>query len=175
MRLALDELTTDRCLLRPIVAGDADRLHALWSSPGVRRFLWDDQAIPPERTLDAVEQSARMFRDQGFGLWGAWSRESQELCGFGGLWPFRDPPELELLYGVAERLWGRGYAMEIARAVVAYCFQHLGVAEVRASTDAANAASIRVLDNLGFHFVRRSTVGGLDTAFYELPRQASVK
>jgi hypothetical protein len=32
-------LLTKRCELRPIAAADADQLHHLWSSAGVRRFL----------------------------------------------------------------------------------------------------------------------------------------
>ena len=44
---------------------------------------------------------------------------------------------------------------------------------VRASTDEANAASMRVLEKLGFACMRRITVGGLDTAFYERPQSAA--
>jgi RimJ/RimL family protein N-acetyltransferase len=43
----------------------------------------------------------------------------------------------------------------------------LGMPVVKASTDGANTASIRVLEKLGFTFVRRATVAGLDTLFYE--------
>ena len=39
---------------------------------------------------------------------------------------------------------------------------------LRASTDAANRASVRVLEKTGFRFVRRAEVGGLDTVFYGL-------
>jgi RimJ/RimL family protein N-acetyltransferase len=60
----------------------------------------------------------------------------------------------------------------MAEAVIAYCFDSLAMSVVRASTDAANMASIRVLEKLGFDFVHRSTVGGLDTVFYELARRA---
>jgi RimJ/RimL family protein N-acetyltransferase len=38
---------------------------------------------------------------------------------------------------------------------------------LRASTDAGNTASVRVLDRLGFTPVRRAVAGGLDTLFYE--------
>jgi len=156
-----------RCVLRPIAADDGDWLHELWSSPGVRRFLWDDEVIPIARTRVAIEQSQRMFRSQSVGLWSVWTNDSPHLGGFCGLSPFRAPPELELLYGVAERLWGRGYATEVGQAVIRYCFDSLDMPVVRASTDVANAASVRVLEKLGFRFVRRSTVGGLDTVFYE--------
>jgi RimJ/RimL family protein N-acetyltransferase len=162
------ELTTKRCVLRPIADADAETLHALWSSPGVRRFLWDDERIPTARTRAAIEQSRELFAERRFGLWGAWRRDRPALAGFGALWPFRAPPEFELLYGVAENEWGQGYAGEIADAVIGYCFTSLGMPAVRASTDAGNAASIRVLEKLGFGFVRREVVGGLDTVFYEL-------
>ena len=161
------ELRTKRCVLRPIAAGDREQLHELWVSAGVRRFLWDNEMIPIARTQAAIEQSQRMFEEQAFGLWGAWC--STSLIGFAGLWPFRDPPDLELFYGVTERLWGHGYAAEIALGVMTYCFDSLHMPVVRASTDAANTASVRVLEKLGFRYVCRRTVGGLPTVFYEKP------
>jgi RimJ/RimL family protein N-acetyltransferase len=162
------ELTTARCMLRPVTAADVEPLHAMWTSAGVRRFLWDDEIISVDRARAVIDQSERSFAERGFGLWGAWAAGSPRLIGFGAYWPFRDPPELELLYGVAEAEWGKGYAPEIARAVLRYCFDALDLPDVRASTDAGNAASVRVLEKLGFTFVERKTVGGLDTVFYEL-------
>jgi RimJ/RimL family protein N-acetyltransferase len=53
-----------------------------------------------------------------------------------------------------------------------YCFDWLDMPVVRASTDAANAASMRVLEKLGFSYVRRIRVGGLDTVFYERLRKS---
>jgi len=164
------ELTTERCVLQPITMEDTRPLHELWSSAGVRRFLWDDEVIPIARTQAAIEQSKRLFGERSVGLWGARRHDAPNLIGFGGLWLFREPPELELLYGVAAPVWGQGYATEIAQAVTAYCFNSLTIPVVRASTDAANVASIRVLEKLGFGFVRRDVVGGLDTVFYELTR-----
>src|SRR5688500_15104773 len=67
--------------------------------------------------------------------------------------------ELELLYGVAEPLWGRGLATELANAMVTYAWATLGFSTIRASTDVANVASTRVLEKAGFtrtrHVVRR--------------------
>jgi ribosomal-protein-alanine N-acetyltransferase len=166
------ELRTARCTLRPVASGDLARLHEMWTSPGVRRFLWDDEIIPESQARLALEQSERLFRERAHGLWGVWLPDSRELIGFAGLWPFRDPPDLELVYGLGESHWGRGYATEAADAVLAYCFDVLDMPAVRASTDVGNTASIRVLDRLGFRFERRATVGGLDTVFYELTRPA---
>jgi RimJ/RimL family protein N-acetyltransferase len=115
------ELTTPRLVLRPIAGDDARMLHELWTNAGVRRFLWDDEIIPMARTEAVVEQSERLFADRRCGLWAAWTiDERQELAGFGGLWPFRDPPELELLYGVAKPLWGRVSIEDVERALARY-------------------------------------------------------
>lgn len=160
-------LTTSRCELRPAAPADAAALHALWITPGVRRFLWDDEIIPSERATEAVATSGELFDRHRFGLWTVRLKGSPAIQGFAGIWPFRDPPEFELLFGVAEPLWGQGYAVEAANAVLAYCAAVLEMPRLRASTDAGNVASIRVLDKLGFAEVRRATVGGLDTIFFE--------
>lgn len=160
-------LRTQRCELRPVAAADVAELHALWITAGVRRFLWDDEIIPLERAAEVVAASGRLFARHGFGLWALRLKDLPAIQGFAGIWPFRDPPEFELLFGVAEPLWGRGYAVEAAGVVLTYCAAELDMRVVRASTDAGNRASIRVLDKLGFDLVRHATVDGLDTIFFE--------
>lgn len=175
-RPIVDILLTPRMTLSPLRAPDTEALHVLWTAPGVRRYLWDDEVIPPEQTADVVRRSYDLFAERGLGLWGAQLRDSAsgqkegKLAGFAGYWFFRDPPELELLYGVAEPLWGKGLATELARAMIDYAWVSLGFNEVHASTDSANAASARVLEKLGFTMTRQALVGGLDTMFFRLPR-----
>jgi [ribosomal protein S5]-alanine N-acetyltransferase len=132
----------------------------------VRRFLWDDEIIDPARTQAIVAESQRLFATDGHGLYGARMASSGELVGFGGFWSFREPPELELLFGLAEPYWNRGLATELAAAVLRDGLTRLRFANVRASADAANAASVRVLEKLGFACDRRATVDNLDTLFF---------
>ena len=161
------DLSTSRCDLHPVTEADADALHALWISPGVRRFLWDDEIISDERTDDAIHTSETLFERNDFGLWVARDRFDRSLAGFVGIWPFREAQEFELLFGIDERLWGHGYATEIGQAVIEYCFKTLRMPVIRASTDAENGASVRVLEKLGFTQTRRATVNRLDTIFFE--------
>jgi RimJ/RimL family protein N-acetyltransferase len=66
-------------------------------------------------------------------------------------------------YGIARRHWGRGYATQAARAMVALLFSRPEVHKVWARADPRNERSLKVLLNAGLvvegtlesHFVRR--------------------
>jgi ribosomal-protein-alanine N-acetyltransferase len=171
-------------LLTPVGSEDRARLHAIFTLPGVRHFLFDDEVLPPARTAEIVDTSVKLRAERGLGLWIAEpsapsdpsdpSAPSPHSVGFGGFWFFREPPELELLYGVVDDEVGRGYGREIASALIHYGFETLHMSAIRASCDAAHRASRRVLDALGFSLERVEAVGGLATAFYEMrPKGAS--
>ena len=163
------ELLTARLRLRPLQAEDADELHALWTAPALRHFLWDDHVLSLEQTRDQVMQSQYLFEQRGFGFWAAFDAE-QVLVGFCGYGFFRNDHELELLYGVHAAHWLRGYGREIAEAMVGYGFDLLHLSEIRASVDTPNRASQRVLERLGF-LLDAARSAGADKRHYRLPRE----
>jgi RimJ/RimL family protein N-acetyltransferase len=166
--LTLPALAAGGLSMQPLAEADAPDLHELWTTAGVRRWLWDGRLVSLDETREIVETSRRMFADRRFGLWGV--REAgPRLVGFAGFWYFRQPIELELLYGISEEAWGRGHATAAGRAVLRYGFGSLQMPVIRASTDGGNVASARVLGKLGFDLTRRATIGGLETCFYERP------
>jgi ribosomal-protein-alanine N-acetyltransferase len=58
-------------------------------------------------------------------------------------------PEAELGYELEPRHWGKGYASEAARAMVAYGFEALELDRVFAYTLGENEASWRLMKRLG--------------------------
>jgi [ribosomal protein S5]-alanine N-acetyltransferase len=75
----------------------------------------------------------------------------------------------------AKELWGRGYGTESCAAMLRYCFEALALNRVTAETYATNAASIRMLEKLGFvrEGVLRESVwrsGPVDEHVYALLR-----
>ena len=165
------ELTSAGFLLRPIGSADVTALHGLWTQEPVRRFLWDGKVVALQETHDIATRNERLFQESGFGLWGVRERDSADLIGFVGYWHFRTPPSLELLFGVASDHWNRGVATQVSNEVIRYGFEELAFRTIDASTDAANAASVRVLEKLRMSFHRRATLAGLDTVFYILRRE----
>lgn len=76
-------------------------------------------------------------------------RESGGIVGGGGLginWKHR---HAELGYWIARDSWGRGYATEIARAIVTWGFNILGLHRIHAHHFTRNPASGRVLEKIG--------------------------
>ena len=160
------DLRTSRLELRPLAPTDTEPLHTLWTSPGVRRYLWDDEVIPFGRTSHVVAESTRLFETAGYGLWAARLHSAPDLVGFGGYWFFHEPPRLELLFGVAEPHWGQGLATELASALITFGLTRCGFREILASTDAPNVRSVRLLTKLGFHLERQAKSRALDTLFF---------
>jgi [ribosomal protein S5]-alanine N-acetyltransferase len=151
------ELHTPRLYLRPIAPTDLAALHAMLTHPQVRRFLCDDRILPLEQVAEWIEESAKLFQTERFGLWGMFPRfDRVQFLGFCGFWYFHTPPELELAYALNFDYWGQGLATEAARAMLHYGFEQLKLDRIAASTDEPNTASRRVLEKLGMSLVRRS-------------------
>jgi ribosomal-protein-alanine N-acetyltransferase len=151
---------------------DVDAMHALWTDPGVRKYLWDDAVIDRERAADVVARSCADFAERRYGLWAIHLQGLAEPIGFCGLRPSESGAP-ELLFGIRPRLWGQRLAGEAATAVLDYAFSSLGHAKVEAATDVPNHPSIRVLERLGMTCTRRGLLNGRDTLFYELTKDAS--
>ncbi len=159
-------LTTEDLELRPCEAGDLEALFRLWTDPAVRRFLFDDREVSREEALHFIDRSDSSFREEGYGLWLFFERGARSLAGFSGL--LRSPEGESLIFGTRPDLWGRGYAFEASSAVVAYAFETLGLARVRADVDEPNTVSIRVLEKLGMRRTGRRIVNEHPLLDYEI-------
>jgi ribosomal-protein-alanine N-acetyltransferase len=169
-------LETARLFLRPLEGSDLDALHALWTDRQVRKYLWDDGIISRERAAQEIRRSESDFDSHGYGQWGVFPLEAigepKTMIGFCGLRRFGDPPEVEVLYGLAPKYWGRGLATEAARAVLGFGFEQAGVQQVLAGADAPNIASFGVMQRLGMTYSRNEQVHGLTAVYFSLSRQA---
>jgi ribosomal-protein-alanine N-acetyltransferase len=164
------EIKTKRLALRPFTMEDVDEIHRLWTEPGVRKYLWDDEIISKEKAREVIAENLTLLDEKGFGLWAVTFHEQSAIIGFCGYWHFHEPPELEILYGISPEHWGKNLATEIAQAMLQFGFRYLGFDEILASADAPNAASFRVMEKIGMKFLKRENKNGLDTIFYSLSK-----
>jgi RimJ/RimL family protein N-acetyltransferase len=141
-------LTTERLVLRPVTADDHAALLAHWTMPDVRRFLFDGAALSSAEVTETIKESIGDFAAGGFGIWLIEEAGRPGLVGSAGLRPLEELG-LEIFYSLAPDSWGRGYATEAARAVLAHALGTLGLPQVLAEVDEGNAASVAVVKRLG--------------------------
>lgn len=149
-------LETRRLLLVPLTASDATAFHAVNIDPGVRRYLFDDRVVTREDSGAILRRSLDLLARDGSGLFAAILRGDTTLIGWAGYLHSHEPPVLEIANALLPGYWGRGLAGEASCAVMTWGIRHLGLDAFRASADAANVASIRVLEKLGFGETHRT-------------------
>jgi ribosomal-protein-alanine N-acetyltransferase len=165
-------LATARLLLTPVEDDDLAPLHAHWNDPQVGRFLWDANPVPTSTVADLIARSQQTFRTNGWGLWAVRPAPpaAPTLVGVCGLSPFGQGPGVELLYSLAPTHWSQGLATEAATAVLTHAFGTLALDEIVATTDDANAPSLRLLTRLGAIPSPRVQVGPNSYPCFTIPR-----
>lgn len=171
MRVNLPILCTNRLLLRPWTGEAVDSLHALWTAPEVRRYLWDDIVITREVVQTIVESHLESAARHGFGYWAVHVADESPLAGFCGFRFIDDGPEIELLYGLKGQQWGRGFATEASLAAIEYLWRSTEFEQVFARTDPPNEASVRVMVRLGMTHL--STTASTITYVLRKPQDAT--
>jgi RimJ/RimL family protein N-acetyltransferase len=148
-------IATPRLVLRPFEAGDLVHLQRIVSAPSVR-------AVSPEepRAIGAAERAEQGRRRRAPGAYefaivvrrtGRVAGACELILGPGG--------SGEIGYLLGPRHWGRGYATEVAEALVVFGLDGLSLRRIHATVTLDNPRSRRVLQKAGFAwdaFVRRS-------------------
>jgi RimJ/RimL family protein N-acetyltransferase len=148
-------LTTERLILSPPVAEDLAWVLAEMNTHSVMRHL------AGVRSQDAVAQSLAddiaAFHGGGHQRWTVRLSDGVTRVGRVGLFHLRSPAAPAMLQGqreigwtFAESAWGKGFATEAARAVMAYAFETLRLPVLWSQTSESNAASTRMMHRLGF-------------------------
>ncbi|MBD2020963.1 GNAT family N-acetyltransferase [Leptolyngbya sp. FACHB-36] len=168
--MTLVELYTDRLRLRPYTLEDLDALHALWTDPHVRRYLFDDNVVSKAWAAAAIDRALACFQQQGLGQWCVFLQETTDLIGFAGFSDVEESEQLQMLYGLHPDYWGRGFATEAVKAIVRYAFEAQRLQQIVANTDVANLASANVVQRAGFRLDKRVVENGLDLLYFSIDR-----
>jgi ribosomal-protein-alanine N-acetyltransferase len=93
---------------------------------------------------------------EAFDLWPVIEKATGRVVGHCGLLEkeVAGRDEIELVYVLDRRVWGQGYATEIASAIRDHAFERLGVTRLISLIDPENAASERVARKVGLFFER---------------------
>lgn len=161
------ELHTPRLVLRSARADDLEALHAVLSDP--RATLW--WSTPPHETLEQTQAWLDGMIANGPDHPDFVVELDGRVIGKAG---FHAMPDVG--YILHPDVWGQGLAAEAVGAAIDHVFQTRDLDTLTADVDPENAASIRLLERLGFirtGFAARTwNVGGAwkDSLYYALSR-----
>ncbi|MFC8535878.1 GNAT family N-acetyltransferase [Streptomyces sp. NPDC057249] len=136
-------LETERLILRPWAASDADRFSELLSERGEENYT-------VERARKGIAGLLAGTEDTGIALLPIQRRDEGDFIGYCGLIIGRSTPEEpEIAYELFRRAHNRGYATEAARAVLGAAAA-TGRRRLWSTVRSWNAPSLRVLEKLDF-------------------------
>jgi RimJ/RimL family protein N-acetyltransferase len=170
-------IETARLTLRDFVRSDAGAVYAYSSDPRVTRFLFfgprdeDGAAEYLEGLLASQDEEPRTRFELAVE-----ERSSRRVIGACDLSLIeRNVVDLGYMLGLAD--WGKGYATEIALALIDAAFCQLRAERVISTVDVNNRASIHVLEKIGmrweavFRKHRRAKNRWWDCHLFTLPRE----
>ena len=148
---------TERLSLRPISVQDLETTHAYAADPENTKYMM----FLPNESLAETEEWLRASE----AMWESPAPHHLEFAillegrhiGSVTLYP-DDGNRMELGWILHRDFWGRGYALEAARAAIDYARERLGTRSFYAQCDSENEPSYRLMERLGMR--RVSCVGG---------------
>ncbi|MBB4688847.1 GNAT family N-acetyltransferase [Amycolatopsis jiangsuensis] len=156
----LNEIETERLVLRPFVETDRAAILALHADPRAKR---SDPDSPDAAVLPGLFDGwLAHWAEHGYGYCAVRERGHAEVIGLAGVRTrnHRGETVLNLAYRLSPAYWGQGYAVEAARAVVGWAEREVPSIPVLISVNVANTPSLRVVQKLGFTRYAEEICGG---------------
>lgn len=140
-------LTSERLVLRPLVATDAAALHDLYADAGLMRY-WSH--APHTSFYETRRKVAGIVADRAWRNWAITRHGNDRAIGTLATHENRQGRVIEIGYALTRAHLGKGYAREAVTRLLDRLFGEEGVRRVFADTDPDNAASNRLVQSLGF-------------------------
>ncbi len=124
------------------------------ADPEVRRYVGGTPRPRPQAE-ERFRSGLLAPASNRLGLWAAVLKQENRYAGRSGLYPNLSshgliPEEAVLSFYFAREYWGRGFATEAGLTFLKFGFEELRLRRIVATVQSGNAASVRVLDKLGF-------------------------
>jgi ribosomal-protein-alanine N-acetyltransferase len=150
-------ITTQRLILKPHTPANLAWFHTLINDEDEKYYDGDD---PPTPGPEPIEKAQTMFDrilnrspDSGIIDYAIHKKDGDVLIGCGDIAhidSYNQRCDLGITMGYDKKNWGKGYASEALRAVLAFCFNELSMNRVGAEVYEFNLRSIRLFEGLGF-------------------------
>lgn len=146
-------IQTDRLVLRQWNNTDFEPFAAINADPRVMEYF--PSTLSRKESDDLSKRLCTQLEEQGWGLWAVSVPGIANFIGFIGLarpsFDAHFTPAVEIGWRLAFDYWGKGYATEGAKAVLAFGFDSLNLDEIVSFTAEQNMRSRRIMEKIGMH------------------------
>ena len=151
----MNNLETERLVIREIEEGDAAFINALLNSPGFLKYIGDRGVRSDDEAITFIRERLRKsYEVNGYGLYAVLRKADSTLVGICGFVRRDTLPGPDLGFAFLPEHEGKGYGNESSLAVLEHGREKLGFDRVLAITTLDNRPSIRLLEKLGFSFTK---------------------
>jgi RimJ/RimL family protein N-acetyltransferase len=163
-------LETERLALSELTDEDAAFILALVDSPAFRQNIGDRGVRDLDGARTYIAGVRESYAKNGFGLWRAALKATDEPIGLCGLVKRDSLPLPDVGYALLEPFWGQGLATEAAAAALDYGLRVLRLPVIAAITKPANKGSIAVLEKIGMTCLGLRQLDGHDepSTYFEI-------
>jgi RimJ/RimL family protein N-acetyltransferase len=155
-RLIPQSIESLRLTLAAPQAEDWPALHTYYSDAECARYTFQNP-LPESETQRVVGSLVRHWDRKGYGPYVVREKHSASVVGLVGLWFPSEWPETEIKWAIIREHWGKGYASEAARAVLAMLPRYLPDMRPISLIDADNVRSIALAKALGAELEKELT------------------
>lgn len=161
---------TPRLTLHPWHEDDWSAFAPIAQDSAVMRYITGGTPWTGERVRRFVAKQIARHAAEGYCRWRLEEKSTGLTIGFcgGGRMPGLADDEVEVGWWLARSHWGRGLATEAARAALSHLFHQIALPRVVSMAMVDNAASLRIMDKLGYRFLRHMTYNQFPVELREL-------
>lgn len=139
---------TDRLQVRHLTPDDLDGLAALCADPLAMQYMDDGELLTRDECDKWIDTCQKKYKDRGYGTSAIIEKSSGNFAGFCGVIRAPENDFDEIIYALGQPYWGKGYATEVARAMLAYVFEISELDVIYATIDPANLVSQKMMPKL---------------------------
>ena len=143
---------TDRLQVRHLKPNDLDGLAALCADAVAMQYMGDGEILSREVCAQWIDTCQEKYEKRGYGTSGVYEKESGAFVGFCGVVRTPDNDFDEIIYALNQEYWGKGYATEVAQAMLTYVFEVSTLDRIYATISPHNTASLKIMPKLNMTF-----------------------
>ncbi|WP_109433835.1 MULTISPECIES: GNAT family N-acetyltransferase [Aquimarina] len=136
---------TKRLSIRYLKKEDLIPFFDMQSNLNVMRYIKKHMSF--EESKQELERFMKYYQDDEifYNIWAVVDNNSNEFVGLCGVYK-NETFEYEIAYRLRECFWGKGFGREIAKGLIAYCFNKMKLEQLTAYVSKDNIGSVHILE-----------------------------